>query len=172
MHVLAPVNRRARHAAAGFRLRHAANIIAKCGPEIRECAAYAQWFQRQYPVEWRSTTHVPNERKGMLDKIILAELGTKSGASDYVICVPRGRYSGLWIEAKRTGATWADVSPEQRLWLSLMGDAGFFPSIGYGIDHLREITRLYLSAGHNAALAAHHYGARISAKRQRKEAAA
>lgn len=151
-------------------MRHARNIIAKCGPETRECAAFAQWFRLKYPIEWRATTHIPNERQDKIDKIILAELGTKPGASDYGVFVPRHGYAGMWLEGKRTGATWSDVTPDQRLWLSTMSEAGFFPAVGYGGDHMRQIVDLYLGREETfrPALMRHHYGARISAKRERK----
>lgn len=149
-------------------MRHARNIIAKLGPEARECAAFVQWFRLQYPRQARNATHIPNGRAKPMDKIINAELGTRPGVSDYGIFWRLDPFAGLWMEAKRTGARWSDVDEEQAKWLGRMGEQGFFPAVGYGLDHMKEIARLYFGLpGTLGELLPHLWNNRISATRIR-----
>lgn len=59
---------------------------------------------------------VPNG--GLRDKRVAAQLqrqGTRAGVPDLCLPVPRGQYSGLWLELKRERS--GSVAPEQAQWL-------------------------------------------------------
>lgn len=144
-------------------------LLSKLGPEARECVAFVDWFRAAHPREFKHLTFLPMGHAQKFEKIIRAAMGAKPGVSDYGLFLRAGPYAGLWLEGKATGQTWAAVSTEQRQWLALMEGQGFFPAVGYGFDHMRQIAKCYLAARTEPealqALADHHFRNRISAKR-------
>lgn len=148
-------------------------LLSKLGPEARECVAFVDWFRAAHPREFKHLTFLPMGHAQKFEKIIRAAMGAKPGVSDYGLFLRAGPYAGLWLEGKATGGTWSDVSTDQRKWLALMEGQGFFAAVGYGVDHMREIAKLYLASRVDVkaaeALDEHHFRNRISAKRLARE---
>ena len=121
------------------------NLISRMKPEARECAAYCQRFELQFPKLWPDLIHVANERRHRIENFVAKLLGVKPGVSDYLLAVPIGGYQGMWLEAKKTGATWSHVDPDQRVFRERRRAHGYFTAVGFGLDHMWEITLAYIN---------------------------
>lgn len=120
------------------------SLLARCGPEIQQSAMWIDWFQKVHPREFKYLTHIPNERKGKLQRIVLFLLGVKKGVSDYGLFLERAGYSGLWLEFKAEGRPPSAVTDEQHEWQRLMRSQGFFCAVAFGYDQAVEIATAYI----------------------------
>ena len=73
--------------------------------------------------------------------------GTKAGVPDIFLPVPRGEFSGLFIELKRPivkGEPKPVLSPEQKFWLKELSDVGYMACCCYGWIEAKETIESYL----------------------------
>ena len=87
--------------------------------------------------------HVPNG--GSRDKIEAANLkrtGVKSGVPDLCLPVPKGQYSGLYIEMKNESGK---TSLEQNWWIEELNKVGNFAEICHGYESAIRVLEWYLS---------------------------
>ena len=117
--------------------------------ESTEQQAVIQWFRLQYPQyhliaypngQWVSGTG--NRRYALINKY-KAE-GMTNGVSDLFLCVPRGKYAGLWLEMKDVGKTESSLSPNQKQWMSEMNKIGYLAKWAVGFEIARDIIEGYL----------------------------
>lgn len=71
--------------------------------------------------------------------------GLRTGASDLVIAVPRGRFHGLYLEMKRE--TKYRVSEDQEEFLDRMSDAGYRAAVAPGYNTAVQIVSEYMALG-------------------------
>lgn len=70
--------------------------------------------------------------------------GMKRGFPDLTFPVPSQGYHGLFIEMKRQNGRHADVSIEQRQWLSDLTEQGYLAVVAFGWEHAALIIHRYL----------------------------
>lgn len=114
--------------------------------EHLEQVKLVNWVRKMYPVESEYMFAVPNggARNPVVAQKLKAE-GVVAGVPDLMLLWPSRGFHGLAIEMKKTGATWAHVSRDQRKWLSMLQAAGYCASVAYGFDNAKEIVKEYLS---------------------------
>ncbi len=61
--------------------------------------------------------------------------GVKRGVPDVCLPLARGGYCGWWGELKRYGDAPSDLSTEQKEWLALLSEQGYFAAWHKGWDH-------------------------------------
>lgn len=114
--------------------------------EAQEQAAVIEWWQyacRQYGVPECSLLHIANEGTGSAVRGRLQKRqGVRAGVADLFLSVPRGAFSGLWIEMKRKGGR---VRPEQREFLSQMQTLGYEGAVCFGADAARAVIAEYMT---------------------------
>lgn len=114
--------------------------------EAQEQTAVIEWWRfacRKYKVPECSLLHIANEgtrsaARGRLQK----GLGVRAGVADLFLSVPRGEFSGLWIEMKRKGGR---VRPEQREFLGHMQALGYDGAVCHGFDEARRKIVAYMT---------------------------
>lgn len=100
------------------------------------------WLQYNYPDEYKDTLHIANERRCSIQQgVLLKKLGVKRGVSDMFMAVPRGGYSGLWIELK-VGK--GKPSKEQQEFLARMTLRGYMAACVWGYEGATEVIASYL----------------------------
>lgn len=118
--------------------------------ESTEAKLLVGWFTHQYPRY--KLALIPNEQKLMsmaknsyaMFNSLIAQ-GFIKGISDYFLCVPIGKYHGMWLELKDKGKTFKAVSDYQNWWIGDMKIAGYHAAIGYGFDDARVKIEDYLN---------------------------
>lgn len=114
--------------------------------EAQEQAAVIEWWQyacRQYGVPECSLLHIANEGTGSAVRGRLQKRqGVRAGVADLFLSVPRGAFSGLWIEMKRKGGR---VRPEQREFLNHMQVLGYKGAVCFGADSARAVITEYMA---------------------------
>lgn len=115
--------------------------------EAQEQAAVIEWWRfacKKYGVPEVALLHVANEGTGSVVRGRLQKRqGVRAGVADLFLSVPRGSFSGLWIEMKRQGGS---VRPEQREFLSQMQTLGYDCAVCRGAEAVREKIHAYLTA--------------------------
>lgn len=118
--------------------------------EDKHQMAYFEWLERQYPLVFPVTIHVPNE--GIRNQIIGAKMGIKPGVPDIVMFVPSYKdglvYHGLCIEMKRPivkGKPKPVVSAEQSIMISRLRANDYKCYICYNWLEAKEATEDYLN---------------------------
>ena len=114
--------------------------------EAQEQTAVISWWRyacRIYGVPECALLHIANEgtrsaARGRLQK----KQGVRAGVSDLFLSVPRGTFSGLWIEMKRKGGR---VRPEQREFLGHMQTLGYDGAVCHGFDEARRKIVAYMT---------------------------
>lgn len=113
--------------------------------EAQEQAAVIEWWRfacRKYGVPEVALLHVANEGTGSVVRGRLQKRqGVRAGVADLFLSVPRGVFSGLWIEMKRKDGM---VRPEQREFLSKMKALGYDCAVCRGAEAAREKIHAYL----------------------------
>lgn len=121
--------------------------IAKPGNEdshqIAVLAACALLVGKYPELAW--LYHVPNggsrdAREGAKFKM----MGVKRGVSDLGLDVARKGYHGLKIEMKHESATIANVSKEQKDYLTFVTDQGYYGCVAYGWEQAVATILWYL----------------------------
>ena len=82
-----------------------------------------------------------NEREGAR----LKRQGVKSGVSDIVFLIPKGKYHGMVIELKPPKAYASQVSKSQKEFLVEANEQGFLGVVCYGFDEVKEVVENYWS---------------------------
>lgn len=123
------------------------NIAKRPRSEETEQIEFMQWaklHEDQYP-ELRWMFHVPNGgRRSRWEAIAFKQMGVKSGVSDLIMLVPRGKYNGLIIEMK-FGSN--GLSEEQKAFLHFQLNNGYCCVVCYSSAVAKELVRTYLSLG-------------------------
>lgn len=103
---------------------------------------WAAYQTGRYP-ELALLFHVPNEgkRSRATGGRMIAE-GLRTGVPDLVLPVPRGEYSGLFIEMKRREG--GRVSAEQRWWIDRLREQGYRAEICKGWEAAADTILQYL----------------------------
>ena len=76
--------------------------------------------------------------------IKLKKEGVKKGVSDLFLAVPSEHYFGLWVEMKPCGATRSSIRPDQRKFLQLMNDMGYYATMCAGFENAKRVICQYL----------------------------
>lgn len=93
---------------------------------------------------------IANANGGKRNKREAARLkagGVKAGVSDLLLAMPRGKYSGLWVEMKRPiakGKTKPKATDKQVEWLDKMRAVGYSAHVCYGSDEAIRTISNYL----------------------------
>ena len=116
--------------------------------EADEQAAVIEWWRfacRKYGVPECALLHVANEGTGSVARGRLQKRkGVRAGVADLFLSVPRGAFSGLWIEMKRKRGR---VRPEQREFLREMQALGYAGAVCHGADEARDVIAAYMMQG-------------------------
>lgn len=116
--------------------------------EAQEQTAVISWWRyacRIYGVPECSLLHIANEGSGSAARGRLQKRqGVRAGVADLFLSVPRGAFSGLWIEMKRKGGR---VRPEQREFLREMQALGYAGTVCHGADEARDVITAYMMKG-------------------------
>ena len=91
--------------------------------------------------------HVPNERHERVHAVQLKREGVKRGVPDVLCIRPSGRFQGLAMELKRPKAPPSAVSREQREWLRLFGQCGWYVCVARGVDEALAHLDVYADPG-------------------------
>ena len=115
--------------------------------EAQEQAAVIEWWRfacRKYGVPEVALLHIANEGTGSVVRGRLQKRqGVRAGVADLFLSVPRGGFSGLWLEMKRKDG-W--VRPEQREFLIRMQELGYDCAVCRGAEAAREKIHAYMTA--------------------------
>lgn len=117
-------------------------LLPREGEEQARLFSWAQMAGGRYP-ELRLLFHIPNgggRSKSEAGRFKME--GVKAGVPDLCMPVPRGGYSGLFIELKRRAG--GRVSPEQKAWLEELRGQGYRAEIARGWEEASEILKDYL----------------------------
>lgn len=101
---------------------------------------WCTWAQAKYP-ELEAIYHIPNE--GKRSKVTggrLKSMGMRPGVPDICLPVPRGKFSGLYIELKKIGGKPTD---NQIDWLELLDRYGHCVALCEGAEAAEEIITAY-----------------------------
>ncbi|KHS84690.1 hypothetical protein RC84_08460 [Pectobacterium carotovorum subsp. carotovorum] len=86
--------------------------------------------------------HIPNEgKRGPKAARDAKRLGVRAGVPDLFLALPRGKYTGLWIEMKAKGGK---LSAQQEVWLKRLEDAGYRAVCCFGFEQAVEHIADYL----------------------------
>lgn len=103
---------------------------------------WAAYQMGKYP-ELALLFHVPNEgKRGKATGGRMIAEGLRKGVPDLCLPVPRGQYSGLFVEMKRREG--GRVSPEQRWWIDRLREQGYRAEICKGWEAAAETILQYL----------------------------
>ncbi|MDR2593033.1 MAG: VRR-NUC domain-containing protein [Chitinispirillales bacterium] len=69
--------------------------------------------------------------------------GERAGVPDCFLPIPRGRYSGLWIELKRLRGS--KIDPLQKWWAERLSAQGYAHVFAYGWEEAVKAIETYLS---------------------------
>ncbi len=102
-------------------------------------------LNRNWYPELELLFHIPNGgyRNIATAKRLKAE-GVKSGVPDLLLPVPRGSYSGLFLEVKTKGGV---VSDNQERWLKSLNEQGYLALVVYSFDETICVLKDYLKMG-------------------------
>lgn len=117
--------------------------------EAQEQAAVISWWRlahKSYGVPEYTLLHIANEGTGSAARGRLQKRqGVRAGVADLFLSVPRGAFSGLWIEMKRQRDGY--VRPQQKEFLSEMQRLGYDCAVCRGADAARQKIVAYMTAG-------------------------
>lgn len=116
--------------------------------ETQEQAAVIEWWRlacRKYGVPEMALLHIANEGTGSAARGRLQKRqGVRAGVADLFLSVPRGAFSGLWIEMKRKGGR---IRPEQKVFLAEMQALGYDCAVCRGGDAAMQKIHAYMTQG-------------------------
>jgi hypothetical protein len=110
-------------------------------PESQICISLYQWFCLQYPRHEPRylRLEVGGQRTKVSQSILKAE-GNKSGVSDVLIALPKGKYAGLWLEVKTEKGK---MTNNQKIFhVEMYPD--YQCKSGYGFDQCTRIITQYM----------------------------
>lgn len=125
-----------------------------CDGSVRKVSHQAELEEQAALIEWAGKTvingikigyyllHIPNEgKRGPKAARDAKRLEMKKGVYDLFLALPRGGYSGLWIEMKAIDGR---VTSAQLEWQELMRSAGYRAEVCYGFNATILQIELYL----------------------------
>ncbi len=117
--------------------------------ESAEQVKVVTWFRIQYP--YHVIISIPNGawlagsgRQRFAQAGKLKKTGMMPGVSDLFICVPCGKYGGMWLEMKDRGKKKSSLTPAQREWIGLMNSQGYYADWAAGFEEARDKIKEYL----------------------------
>ena len=132
-------------------------------PEFRLCCWVVAKFRAHYPQYHLIRVNNGGKRTGDQRRFDW-QMGEVKGASDYFLPVPRGKYLGLWLEAKSdTGRP----KPEQIAFMEDMRTQGYMGVIAYGAE-MWDILQAYMASDMQAIEWLMDYPKRGERNRERK----
>ena len=118
--------------------------IEREGPQQRNFFTWLHWAHRDV---YALAFHIPNG--GQRHKAIARKMkgeGVKKGVPDIMIALPRGDWSGLFIEFKAARPHSASVSKEQKEWIAALNRVGYLAVVCRGVDEAKKAVEAYLQA--------------------------
>lgn len=113
--------------------------------EYHECKLFFEWAQH-HPLLREFLIKNANEGKRTpVECHYLKLIGFRKGLPDYQLPVPNQRWSGLWIEMKRTVERTRSKRPEQIEWIRKLKEIRQFATFAYGWEDAARITSDYLN---------------------------
>lgn len=113
--------------------------------ELTEQIKLFNWARTHvaYVPELRLLHHIPNEgkRDGITGRLLKAA-GLTAGVPDICLPVPKGTYSGLYIEMKYNKNK---PTPEQQEFMQMLSEYGYKTAVCYSFEDAREVIRHYLA---------------------------
>ncbi len=76
--------------------------------------------------------------------ILLKRKGARDGYPDLQLLYPSNGYHGLLIELKRLKPRKGVLSPNQKVWIARLRDAGYYVDVAYGADEAWQQIMNYL----------------------------
>lgn len=111
-----------------------------------------RWFKLRYPkyegciIASANGAHIAgNVRQRAMKISRMKAEGMKVGASDLFIAVPKGSYSGLWLEMKDEGKNDKSLSCSQVEHINLMKQVGYAAEWAAGFDNAAKIIKGYIN---------------------------
>lgn len=103
------------------------------------------WFSLQYPKLAPLLIHIPNGvASSPKTGARLKSMGQKSGIPDLMLCYPKCKSHGLFLEMKcKTGK----VSKNQRMYLDLLESQNYTCKVAYGFIEASHILEHYVCYG-------------------------
>ncbi len=113
--------------------------------EDRECKSF--WIWAQYIYELREYMyHTPNGgKRNAKEALKFKQMGVRAGVHDFHLPLPRGEYTGLWIEMKSPKPHKSSISKEQKDWRQKMIFTGHATFYCYGWIQAKRACEWYLS---------------------------
>jgi len=100
------------------------------------------WLRFNYPDIWEDTIHIANQRSTSIQYgKLLKKMGVKPGVSDLFVAVPKGNFSGLWLELKEGEGK---PSKKQQNFLARMTARGYVAVCVVGLDAAKAAIEAYL----------------------------
>lgn len=114
-------------------------------PELEEQAALIEWADKTVIDGIRIgdyLIHIPNEgKRGPKAARDAKRIGLKAGVPDLFLALPRGCYSGLWIEMKSmTGV----ATSEQIAWMNKLKNEGYSVVLSHGFSMAKDSVMKYM----------------------------
>ena len=101
-----------------------------------------RWFCLEFPFFKRLLHHSPNggKRSGR-EALKLKEMGAQPDFPDFFLAVPKGNYSGLFIELKVKGEK---LTKQQEEYILLLRNKKYRTEVVSSMDDFMEVVRKYL----------------------------
>ncbi len=133
-----PVAPAARPTAPGSRKR-------RVNHEDNAQIALLEQVAAEFPTLAHRLIHIPNGgKRTRFERYLFVKLGVKKGVPDLFLPVPRGPFSGLFIEMKANPPHSSPVSEDQKDWLAFLTENGFYATSCRGTVPALDIIRSYV----------------------------
>lgn len=115
-------------------------------PEEDICREFISAVDRDYPFFSECVIHYPGGgKRTRAEAGMFKAIGTRSGVSDYLICLPFGIYPLAWIEVKANGS----LTDDQIKFIEARRDQGHAAMAVWGIDELMTAFTCYVQERHD-----------------------
>lgn len=113
--------------------------------ESQECDTFCEWMNLNWFGEFLIS--IPNQalcytNPGVRKK--LSRQGVKKGIPDYFLSIPCGKYSGLFLEMKKSDLKGKPNRPEQIEWINKLNKMGYKALFVYGVDEAIKAVTSYI----------------------------
>lgn len=118
--------------------------------ESEEQASLIKTVRVRFPSVGHFLIHIPNggSRKNAFEGWRLKEQGVRAGVSDLLLPVARGGYFGLWIEFKASPPNDSPISKDQKEWLDIVRQQGYYAEMCKGEASAVALIARYLDLPH------------------------
>ncbi len=107
--------------------------------------ALIRQFSLEFPDLAERLIHIPNGgKRTRFERYLFIKLGVKKGVPDLFLPVPRGQFSGLFVEMKAPPPHSSAVTNDQKDWLAFLSANGFYATACRGTAPALDIIRCYL----------------------------